>query len=218
MYQFSRREKVLLFALALVGVLALGFVLLLNPALEERLILQEQLAQEQLTQAAMQAELASAPAAAAQRDEAREAAAAAGKAFYEPMSSTEISDLVARFLDVHGLTGLSMNVSGLTVQDLAGIQPTLQEGESYAWNEFLKSAQSGEGVSEGEGGEPAGATATAQVLCSTVSITAQGPAEGLRSLLTDLSQRMPVRLQSYATGQNDQFTLELSIYMLDPVN
>ena len=59
--------------------------------------------------------------------------------------------------------------------------------------------------------------ASAQVLCNPVSLTAQGPAEGLRGLLTDLSQRMPVRLQSFSTGQNDQFTLTLSIYMLDPV-
>ena len=44
-----------------------------------------------------------------------------------------------------------------------------------------------------------------------------GFTEGLRGLLTDLSQRMPVRLQSFSTGQTDQFTLTLSSYMLDPV-
>ena len=204
MYQFSKREKVLLFVLALVAVVAGGFLLLLNPALEQRLALQGQLAQEQLAQASMQAELASA------------AAAEAGRVFYEPMSNTQISNLAAGLLDVHGLTGLSMNVSGLTVQDLAGIQPTLEEGESYAWSEFLKNAQNGGPADEGEGA-PAAEAASAQVLCNTVSITAQGPAEGLRGLLTDLSQRMPVRLQSFSTGQNDQFTLTLSIYMLDPV-
>ncbi|WP_418665811.1 type II secretion system protein GspM [Allofournierella sp.] len=216
MYQFSKREKVLLFALALVGVLAGGFLLLLNPALERRLVLQGQLSQEQLIQATMQAELASAPAAEAQRAQAKAAAAEAGKAFYQPMSNTQLSDLAAGLLDVHGLTGLSMTVSGLTVQDLAGIQPPLEEGESYAWNEFLKSAQSGGAAPEGEA-PAADAAATAQVLCNTVTITARGPAEGLRGLLTDLSQRMPVRLQSFATGENDQFTLTLNIYMLDAV-
>lgn len=216
MYQFSKREKVLLFVLALVAVAAGGFLLLLNPALEQRLALQGQLAQEQLAQASMQAELASAAAAQVQREEAKAAAAEAGRAFYEPMSNTQISNLAAGLLDVHGLTGLSMNVSGLTVQDLAGIQPPLEEGESYAWSEFLKNAQNGGPADEGEGA-PAAEAASAQVLCNTVTITAQGPAEGLRGLLTDLSQRMPVRLQSFATGQNDQFTLTLSIYMLDPV-
>ena len=38
MYQFSKREKVLLFVLALVAVVAGGFLLLLNPALEQRLV------------------------------------------------------------------------------------------------------------------------------------------------------------------------------------
>lgn len=219
MYQFSKREKILLFVLWIVVILVLGFMFLISPALEDKLVLQEQLSQEQLTQLTMQTDIAGAAAAAQQKEQARAEAAAIGSTFYEPMSNTQLSNLAAGFFDVHGLTGVSMSVSGMTVEDLAGIQPTLASGDSYAWNEFLQSAQSGAAADEGDDTQTGAqaAPATAQVLCNTVTITGQGDPAGLRSLLTDLGQRMPVRVQSFKTGEDGRFDLVISFYMLDPV-
>lgn len=221
MYQLTKREKVLLFALSIVVLVVMGFTLLVNPLLNSRLSLQRQLGDEQVSQAAMMADLADAAGAAEQREAAKQAAQAVGELFYAPMNNTQLSNLAASFLDLHGLTGVSMNLSGITVQDLAGVQPTQTTTSSYAWNDLIQGNASGEeapAAAPAEGVEGAENQAqTAQVLCNTITISGTGEEAGLRSLLTDLSGRTPIRVQSFSVDDAGQFTLELSVYMLDVI-
>ena len=136
--------------------------------------------------------------------------------FYEPMNNTQISNLAAGLLDVHGLTGLSMNVSGLTVQDLAGIQPTPGRGREPCLERVPEKRPERRPHRRGRGALRPPRPPVPRC-CAIRSPSPHRARRDLRGLLTDLSQRMPVRLQSFTTGQNDQFTLTLSIYMLDPV-
>lgn len=217
MYQLTKREKVLLFALSIVVLVVAGFSLLINPLLNARLNLQRQLGDEQVSQAGMMADLADAAGAAQQRETAKQEAQTIGQTFYAPMNNTQLSNLVASFLDLHGLTGVSMSLSGITVQDLAGVQPTLEAASSYAWNDLIQGNTTVEEPADAVPQEGQDAAQTAQVLCNTITISGTGEEAGLRSLLTDLAGRTPIRVQSFSVDSTGQFTLELSVYMLDVI-
>lgn len=217
MTQLSKREKLLLFLLAVVAVVIGGFALLVRPALDRRTQLQETLSSEQMTQATMMADIAGAPAAAQAREDARLDARHAAEIFYEPMSNAQLTELCKSFLDARGIVSSSMSLTGTHVGTVSWGGEEQAAADTYAFQEHLAAA-------EGDGGAPedaslsAGVITSADVLVNTVTI--QGPAAQaeFRALLTDLSGRTPIRVQSFSYAPDQgTFNLVIDFYMLKQV-
>lgn len=218
MTQLSKREKLLLFLLAVVAVVIGGLALLVRPALDRRMQLQETLSSEQMTQATMQADIAGAPAAAQAREDARLDARHAAEIFYEPMSNAQLTELCKSFLDARGIVSSSMSLTGTHVGTVSWGGKEQAAADTYAFQEHLTAAEGGAGeAGETEDAAP-GVITSADVLVNTVTI--QGPAAQaeFRALLTDLSGRTPIRVQSFSYAPDQgTFNLVIDFYMLKQV-
>lgn len=218
MTQLTKREKVLLFVLALVAVVVGGFLLLIRPALDGRIALQEELSSQQMEQATMMADIAGAPAAAQAREDARLDARHAAELFYEPMDNAQLTELCKSFLDARGIVASSMNLTGTQVGTVTWGTAQQAAGNTYAYQEYLNAAEGNTAGDTGEEGALAGGITSADVLVNTVTI--QGPAgeAEFRALLTDLSGRTPIRVQSFTyTPDQGTFSLVIDFYMLQQV-
>lgn len=217
MTQLSKREKLLLFLLAVVAVVIGGFALLVRPALDRRTQLQETLSSEQMTQATMMADIAGAPAAAQAREDARLDARHAAEIFYEPMSNAQLTELCKSFLDARGIVSSSMSLTGTHVGTVSWGGEEQAAADTYAFQEHLAAAEGDDGAPE-DASLSAGAITSADVLVNTVTI--QGPAAQaeFRALLTDLSGRTPIRVQSFSYAPDQgTFNLVIDFYMLKQV-
>lgn len=219
MYQLTKREKWMLFVLALVLLVVGGYLLLLAPAMDARLALQQQLQEEQMKQVEMLADIADADNAAQQRIDAKAQAQMAAAAFYEPLSNDQLTEVCRGFMDSHDLAAASMQFSGVQVSTITPLTRTQTTAPTYAYEQHLNAA---EGVDGGEAGDEAAAApaeAGAEVLCNTATIAGVGNEADVRALLADLAGRMPIEVQSFTLtpGANAPFTITMNFYMLKQV-
>lgn len=215
MYKLSTREKVLLYILLLVAILVGGLLLLVQPMMSENLALQDQLSAAYLRQFAMQEAILDAENAVTQRDAAYSEAAAMGRLFYKPMSNTETMALLYGILDNYEITGVNMSLSEVTVKDLSGLTTTAASLDEYAWYQLMFDEIQPAAADENP---LAARQPTAQVLSNTVSLTGQGTTEDLHRLLSDLAGRPCIRVESFAFAVDNNFSLTVSVFMLDQVN
>lgn len=218
-YQLTQREKILLFALSIFAILVGGLMLLIQPALDHKLELQQKLDEQQTLQMEMQSNIAQLPQLQKDQKTAKETARKTGKAFYEPLSTNMVGDLITSFLDAYSLSATSMSVSDIRVKDLANGQFTTPQENGYTWGNQLKAAQAGEnGSSANSSSNTSNSTSTtAQVLYSAVTLTCVGERTNFEQFISDIASRLPVQFIQLDVSQTGDFQITLELYMLDEV-
>ncbi|MBU3805619.1 MAG: type II secretion system protein M [Candidatus Fournierella pullistercoris] len=215
-YQLSQREKYMLFFLAVFAIIMVGYLGLIQPALERRLELTTTLQEELDVKAQMESNIQQLPALEQEREQARVQATSAGAVFYEPLNSNRANELVVSLLDVHLLTPTSMTVSPMTVKDLSSGDVLEISPLGYNWISQIQAAQTASGIQTGTDGEQSSQQATAQVLSTTITMTCQGEFSNFLAFFDDVAKRVPARVTLFS-NQEDKYTVALELYMLDPV-
>lgn len=218
-YQLTQREKILLFALSIFAILVGGLMLLIQPALDHKLELQEELDVQQTLQMEMQLNIAQLPQLQKDQQTAKETARQTGKAFYEPLSTNMVGDLITSFLDAYSLSATSMSVSEIRVKDLANGQFSAPQENGYTWGNQIKAAQAGENGSNANSssGTNNNTSATAQVLYSSIGLTCVGDRTNFEHFISDIASRLPVQFIQLDVSQTGNFQITLELYMLDEV-
>ncbi|MEY8395817.1 hypothetical protein AALB64_13575 [Lachnospiraceae bacterium 45-P1] len=110
-YQFSRREKILLYILAVLILTVGGFGLLLRPAMDRRLSLAVMWEEEILRKQDMEELFARKEFLENQEAEMKEKVMMLASSFYRDMDTEELGNLVISMLDDEGLMACNMEVS-----------------------------------------------------------------------------------------------------------
>ena len=110
-YQFSRREKILLYVLAVLILTVGGFGLFLRPALDRRLSLAVMRDEEILRKQDMEKLFAQKEFLENQEAEMKEKVMMLASSFYRDMDTEELGNLVISMLDDEGLMACNMEVS-----------------------------------------------------------------------------------------------------------
>lgn len=217
-YQLTQREKILIFILSIFAILVGGLMLLIQPALDHKLELQQELDEQLTLQLEMQSNIAQLPQLQKDQQTAKETTRETGKAFYKPLSTNMVADLISGFLDSYNLSATSMSVSDIRVKDLANGQFSLPQENGYTWGNQIKAAQAGE-TGSGSGtssGNNATAT-TAQVLYSSITLTCVGERSNFEQFISSIADRLPVQFIQVDVSQTGDFQVTLELYMLDEV-
>lgn len=217
-YQLTQREKILIFVLSIFAVLVGGLMLLIQPALDHKLELQQELDEQLTLQMEMQSNIAQLPQLQKDQQTAKETTRQTGKAFYEPMSTNMVADLISGFLDSYNLSATAMSVSDIRVKDLANGQFSLPQENGYTWGNQIKAAQAGEtGSGSGTSSGDSTTATTAQVLYSSITLTCVGERNNFEQFISNIADRLPVQFIQVDVSQTGDFQVTLELYMLDEV-
>lgn len=217
-YQLTQREKILIFVLSIFAVLVGGLMLLIQPALDHKLELQQELDEQLTLQMEMQSNIAQLPQLQKDQQTAKETTRQTGKAFYEPMSTNMVADLISGFLDSYNLSATAMSVSDIRVKDLANGQFSLPQENGYTWGNQIKAAQAGEtGSGSGTSSGDSTTATTAQVLYSSITLTCVGERSNFEQFISNIAERLPVQFIQVDVSQTGDFQVTLELYMLDEV-
>ena len=217
-YQLTQREKILIFVLSIFAVLVGGLMLLIQPALDDKLELQQELDEQLTLQMEMQSNIAQLPQLQKDQQTAKETTRQTGKAFYEPMSTNMVADLISGFLDSYNLSATAMSVSDIRVKDLANGQFSLPQENGYTWGNQIKAAQAGEtGSGSGTSSGDSTTATTAQVLYSSITLTCVGERSNFEQFISNIADRLPVQFIQVDVSQTGDFQVTLELYMLDEV-
>jgi hypothetical protein len=217
-YQLTQREKILIFVLSIFAVLVGGLMLLIQPALDHKLELQQELDEQLTLQMEMQSNIAQLPQLQKDQQTAKETTRQTGKAFYEPMSTNMVADLISGFLDSYNLSATAMSVSDIRVKDLANGQFSLPQENGYTWGNQIKAAQAGEtGSGSGTSSGDSTTATTAQVLYSSITLTCVGERSNFEQFISNIADRLPVQFIQVDVSQTGDFQVTLELYMLDEV-
>ena len=217
-YQLTQREKILIFVLSIFAVLVGGLMLLIQPALDHKLELQQELDEQLTLQMEMQSNIAQLPQLQKDQQTAKETTRQTGKAFYEPMSTNMVADLISGFLDSYNLSATAMSVSDIRVKDLANGQFSLPQENGYTWGNQIKAAQAGEtGSGSGTSSGDSTTATTAQVLYSSITLTCVGERSNFEQFISNIADRFPVQFIQVDVSQTGDFQVTLELYMLDEV-
>lgn len=171
-YQFTRREKTLLYVLLCCVIVVAGLMLLIFPALTQLNDVEMQLQDKRFSQEQMSQEIAQAEAYHTALQSGRESLASSALSFYAPMTADQADQLVTGMLLKHGLTPVSLSISA--AED-AAVYPYLTEppepaaqADTANTEEIPSEAAAADTAADGTGAADGGTAAPTAAAAPTV--------------------------------------------------
>lgn len=223
MYQLSKREKLLLSILAFIGVLVGIGGLLVKPALDRKLDYEAELGEVQMRQISMLEVLNQREDLTENVEENRQKLKEKAAAYYGPMNTESVGELIVSMLDIYGLNARTMS---MTVTMPTAISSYIQMPASYTYSYLENLKQAGEaslleGITGGDG--EVAALDTVQILCSTVTGEALGENSAIRSFLNSVESNSSMQMKTFAITLDDRtgsyvINYSIDVYMLNQIS
>ncbi|MEG1432250.1 hypothetical protein [Eubacterium sp.] len=212
-YEFTKREKTLLYILGMFLMVMGIFFLVLMPGLNRYQDLSAQKDERRQTKEKMTLSISTLAANQTALDNTRVALSTKKESFAQQMNNAQLDSFVTSFVVNNGLTPQSLSIDSLSASPLATYSPG-STGENTTTSGDIESGSTTTSTTGDSTTTSVAQTSATGVVIGTVTVSFKGGADGLMSLLSNANARTDIQVMAsdYTVAQQTG-SVTLNVYM-----